>query len=158
MKLMKINDLLFLTTTRMTRYIELTRSWHLWVPLTFHGKVSDVWGRRGGRGRGGGTGGDPALGGRVVVGEGARGDTGEGGKALGQDAREGGNLKGGTKYTTKVSQVCMVKNKVWNSTSLGGGREEEVDGGDGELGSRRVHTGSSGLVGGRDGNCRRPAA
>ena len=111
-----------------------------------------MMGRRGGLGRGGGQVGDPLDGGRVVD------DTGEGGKALGQDAREGGNLKGGTKYTTKVSQVCMVKNKVWNSTSLGGGREEEVDGGDGELGSRRVHTGSSGLAGGRDGNCRRPAA
>ena len=89
MKLMKINDLLFLTTTRMTRYIELTRSWHLWVPLTFHGKALDVMGRRGGRGRGGGQVGDPLDGGRVVD------DTGEGGKAL--DAREGGNLKKGNK-------------------------------------------------------------
>ena len=52
-----------------------------------------MWGRRGGLGRGGGmVGGGPALDGRVKVGEGARGDTGEGGKALGQDAREGGNL------------------------------------------------------------------
>ena len=36
--------------------------------------------------------------------------------------------------------------KVWNSTSLGGGRKEGVDDveEDGELGSRLVHMGSSG--------------
>ena len=52
-----------------------------------------------GRGRGGGTVvGDPLDGGRVVVVVGVMGDTGEGGKALGQDAREGGNLKRGSKY------------------------------------------------------------
>ena len=38
--------------------------------------------------------GDPLDGGR----EGVMGDTGEGGKALGQDAREGGNLERGTKH------------------------------------------------------------
>ena len=59
-----------------------------------------MMGRRGGLGRGGGQVGDPLDGGRVVD------DTGEGGKAL--DAREGGNLNKETKYTTKVSQVCMV--------------------------------------------------
>ena len=65
------------------------------VPPTFHGKVSDVWGRGGGLGRGGGMlVGDPLDGGR----EGVMGDTGEGGKALGQDAREGGNLERGTKH------------------------------------------------------------
>jgi len=57
----------------------------------------------------------------------------------------------------------MVKYQgVEFSTSLGGGREEEeeVGGGveDGELGRKRVHMGSSGEVGGRDGSCRRLGA
>ena len=54
----------------------------------------------------------------------------------------------------------MVKYQgVEFSTSLGGGREE-VGGGveDGELGRKRVHMGSSGEVGGRDGSCRRLGA
>ena len=42
--------------------------------------------------------GDPLDGGKVVVVVGVMGDTGEVGKALGQDAREGGNLKRGSKY------------------------------------------------------------
>ena len=41
--------------------------------------------------------GDPLDGGKVVV-VGVMGETGKGGKALGQDAREGGDLKRGSKY------------------------------------------------------------